>query len=359
MGVAMHYDLVVIGSDPAGREGAVAAAKLNKRVAVIERIDGKNGGIGLNTGTLPNETLHAAIRHLIESSQRDVSRDQSRSQSPISMRDLRAQLSQVCERERNAVRNRLASNGIDFYQGEARFGGPHEVDVLQWDGKIQLTADRFLMACGTQPSRPRHIPFDGQQIFDSTDVLTLERLPKSMIVVGGSAIGIEYATLFATLGVEVTVVDGHERLFDFRDRQCVDALADRVCRPGMTFRLGEEVIGINRPNDGTVVVQLECGERLVGETVLYSAGRVGDTEDLNLAVAGLESDESGRLWCNEHGQTWAEHIYGVGGVVGFPAPTGTAKEQGCRAVCRAFEQPAAGFSLDESRFGQLEAVCAV
>ena len=335
----MRYDLVVIGSGPAGRKGAIAAAKLHKRVAIIERRTQTMGGACLHTGTIPSKTMREAILHLTGYRQRGVYGDQYRRKRRITMDDLRRKLAQVTLHELDIVRDQLERNGVDTVVGEARFVGPHEVEVIGPAGKTVLEGDKILVACGTKPSRPSHIPFDGKSVFDSDEILQLERIPRSMIVIGGGVIGIEYAIMFATLGVNVTVIDGRERLLDFCDREIVDTLLYHARSLGMVFRLGEDVIGIERLEHGLVAVQWESGKRIIAETALFSVGRSGDTEGLNLQAAGLEPDERGRLWCNEDQRTWVEHIYGVGDVVGFPALASVSMEQGRRAVCHAFGHP--------------------
>ena len=335
----MRYDLVVIGSGPAGQKGAIAAAKLHKRVAVIERRSATLGGVCLHTGTIPSKTMREAILHLSGYRQRDVYRDRYRQKRHITMQDLRRKLAQVTEHELEVVQDQLERNDVDVYSGEAKFLGPHEIEIRSAHERTVLEADHVLISCGTKPSRPGHIPFDGTHIFDSDEILRLERIPRSMIVVGGGVIGIEYAIMFATLGVRVTVVDGRERLLEFCDRDIVDTLLYHARTLGMIFRLGEQVIGIDRTERGTAVVRLESGKRLIGETVLFSVGRIGDTADLDLPAAGLEPDERGRLWCNEDYQTWVPHIYGSGDVVGFPALASASMEQGRRAVCHAFGEP--------------------
>lgn len=332
----MRYDLVVIGSGPAGRKGAIAAAKLNKRVAIIERRSASMGGVCLHTGTIPSKTMREAILHLTGYRQRDVYGEQYRRKRHITMDDLRRKLSHVTEHEFDVVRDQLERNGVDTYVGDAHFVGSHEIEVNTTDGKSILEADKVLVATGTKPSRPEHIPFDGRTIFDSDELLQLENIPRSLIVIGGGVIGVEYGIMFAALGVEVTVIDGRERLLDFCDREIVDTLLYHARSLGVVFRLGEEVVGVERLEQQLVAVTLESGKRIIGETALFSVGRVGDTEDLNLPAAGLEADERGRLWCNQDQQTWVEHIYGVGDVVGFPSLASVSMEQGRRAVCHAF-----------------------
>jgi NAD(P) transhydrogenase len=335
----MDYDLLVIGSGPSGQKGAIAAAKLHKRVALVERRGQDMGGVCLHTGTIPSKTMREAILYLTGYRQREVYADAYRRKRQVTMSELRRKLAQVTQHELDVVQDQLQRNRIDVYSGRARFVGPHAVEVITTGGAQQITADHLLVACGTKPARPGHIPFDGRHIFDSDELLQLEQIPRSMIVVGAGVIGIEYAIMLAALGVQVTVVDGRDRLLDFCDGEIVDTLIYHARALGIVFRLGEDVIGIQKLPQGMVFVQLESGKRLVGETVLFSVGRVGDTDDLNLRAAGLEPDERGRLWCNEHHQTWVPHIYGVGDVVGFPALASVSMEQGRRAVCHAFGQP--------------------
>ncbi|MBT6157519.1 MAG: Si-specific NAD(P)(+) transhydrogenase [Planctomycetaceae bacterium] len=335
----MRYDLVVIGSGPSGRKGAIAAAKMNKRAAIIERRSVTMGGVCLHTGTIPSKTMREAILHLTGYRQRDVYGDQYRRKRHITMDDLRRKLEQVTQHELDIVRDQLERNGVETFVGKACFVGPNEVEVATHEGRTLLEADKILVATGTTPARPANIPFDGKTVFDSDELLKLDQIPRSLVVIGGGVIGIEYGIMFAILGVDVTVIDGRERLLEFCDREIVDTLLHHARSLGMTFRLGEEVIGIDRLQQGLVAVQLESGKRVIGETALFSVGRTGDTADLNLPAAGLEADERGRLWCNEDQQSWVEHIYGVGDVVGFPALASVSMEQGRRAVCHAFGEP--------------------
>jgi NAD(P) transhydrogenase len=334
-----RYELLVIGSGPAGQKGAIAAAKLQRRVAIIERRAGAMGGVCLHTGTIPSKTMREAILYLTGYRQREVYADAYRRKRDVTMDELRRKLAQVTQHELDVVQDQLQRNRVDVFAGQARFIGPHEVEVATTSGTRIIEAERILVACGTKPSRPKHIPFDGNRVFDSDELLQLEQIPRSMIVVGAGVIGIEYAIMLAALGVHVTVVDGRARLLDFCDSEIVDTLIYHARMLGIVFRLGEDVVGIEKLPQGMVFVQLESGKRLVGETVLFSVGREGDTADLNLPAAGLEPDERGRLWCNENNQTWVPHIYGAGDVVGFPSLASVSMEQGRRAVCHAFGQP--------------------
>jgi NAD(P) transhydrogenase len=338
----MRYDLVVIGSGPAGQKGAIAAAKLNKRVAMIERSQSGPGGVCLHTGTIPSKTMREAIMHLTGYRQRDVFGERYRDKRKITMHDLKRQIVHVVEHELEVIHDQLDRNGIDLFRGRARFTAPHELVVECAGEPSHLEAEYILVACGTRPARPASIPFDGQHVFDSDEILQLESMPRSLIVVGGGVIGLEYAIMFATLGVRVIVVDGREQLLEFCDREIVDTLLFHCRSLGMVFRLGEDVIGVDRIKADRVAVQLESGKRLIGDSLLFTAGRIGDTTELNLPAAGLEPDERGRVWCDENHRTWAAHIYGAGDVVGFPALASVSMEQGRRAVCHAFGLPFRG-----------------
>ncbi len=329
----MQYDLIVIGSGPAGQKAAIAAAKQNRRVAVIERERGLLGGVCLHTGTIPSKTIREAILHLTGYRHRDVYDELYRRKREITMDELRRKMAQVSQNELHVIQDQFARNRVHMVVGEASFVDQHTVEVANCDGQQTLSATNILIASGTKPARPNHIPFDGQTVFDSDEILNLDHVPRSMVVVGGGVIGLEYAIMFATLGVNVTVVDGRERLLEFCDREIIDTLLYHARSLGMVFRLGESVVDICLPRPGLVAVELESGKRLLGETVLFSVGRSGDTECLQLERAGLCADKRGRLKCNEHFQTEVPHIYAVGDVVGFPALASASMEQGRRAVC--------------------------
>jgi NAD(P) transhydrogenase len=335
----MRYDLIVIGSGPAGQKGAIAAAKLGKRVALIERRRNDLGGVCLHTGTIPSKTMREAILYLTGYKHRSVYKDRYVQKRKITMDDLRRKLDQVIEHELRVIQEYLDRNQIDVFSGDARFLDAHTVEVCE-DGRCsRVVGEKVLVACGTKPSRPSHIPFDGKTIFDSDELLQLEQIPRSMIVIGAGVIGMEYGLMFATLGTEVTVVDGRDRLLDFCDREIVDTLMFHARSLGMVFRLGEDVTGIDRLRNRLAAVRLESGKRLIAETALFSVGRVGDTESLNLPAAGLKADERGRVWCDDQHRTWTQNIFAVGDVIGFPSLASASMEQGRRAVCSMFNKP--------------------
>jgi NAD(P) transhydrogenase len=334
------FDLVVIGSGPGGQKAAICAAKLGKRVAIVERQKELVGGVCLHTGTIPSKTMREAILHLTGFRQREVYGEQYRSRKSITMDDLRHKLQHVSRREWDVIQDQFDRNGVETMVGEASFVDPNTIEVLSPEGPVYLSADKVLLAPGTKPSRPKHIPFDGRTVFDSDEFLNLDRIPRSMIVVGGGVIGVEYGLMMATLGVRVTIIDGRDRLLDFCDREIVDSLVYNARSMGVTFRLGENVADVRRVGLNAAAVELESGKRILGETVLFSVGRQGDTECLNLEAAGLAPDSRGRIVVGEGYQTEVPSIYAVGDIVGFPALASASMEQGRQAVCHAFGVPA-------------------
>ena len=336
-----RYDLVVIGSGPGGQKAAIAAAKLGKRVALVERGRELVGGVCLHTGTIPSKTMREAILHLTGFRQREVYAQQYRSRKGITMDDLRKKIAHVAGREWEVIQDQFDRNGVETLVGEASFAGPHTVEVTGREGATYVAAEKILLAPGTKPARPAHVPFDGRTVFDSDEFLNLEQIPRSMIVVGGGVIGVEYGLMFATLGVRVTIIDGRERLLDFCDREIVDTLTYHARTMGVTFRLGEDVSEVRRVGENAVAVELESGKRVLGETVLFSVGRQGDTASLNLEAAGLAPDKRGRISANGYFQTDVPHIYAVGDIIGFPSLASASMEQGRHAVAHAFDQFAA------------------
>ena len=335
----MRYDLIVVGSGPGGQKAAIAAAKLGKKVAIVERQKELVGGVCLHTGTIPSKTIREAILHLTGFRQREVYAEQYRSRSSITMDDLREKLADVGGHEWDVIQDQFDRNGIDTLVGEASFVDPYIIQVLTPEGPHLIEADRILLAPGTKPARPAHVPFDGKTVFDSDEFLNLDHIPRSMVVVGGGVIGVEYGLMLAILGTKVTIIDGRERLLDFCDREIVDTLVHSARTMNVTFRLGESVSEVRRINEKLAAVELESGKRILGETVLFSVGRQGDTENLNLEAAGLEPDKRGRISCNEFYQTDVQHIYAVGDIVGFPSLASASMEQGRQAVSHAFGVP--------------------
>ena len=247
-----HFDLVVIGSGPGGQKAAIGAAKLGKRVAVVERRD-HPGGVSLHTGTIPSKTLREAVLYLTGLQMRDVYGSSYRVKEHITVPDLLARLQHVIGREIEIVRNQLARNHVETVVGSARFTGPHDIEVADAEGDVvrRLTADKVVVAVGTAPARPANIAFDGVRVVDSDGILDVSEVPRTMVVVGAGVIGIEYASLFAALGTRVTVVEARDKILDFCDSEVVEALKFQLRDLSVTFRLGEKVESV------TVVVKPE------------------------------------------------------------------------------------------------------
>jgi NAD(P) transhydrogenase len=331
------YELLVIGSGPAGQKAAIQAAKLGRRVAVVERRE--LGGVSVNWGTIPSKTLREAIVYLTGMSQRTAYGESYRVKDEITIEDLRLRTAQVIEREVDVVRNQLLRNHVTVLAGSARFLDPHTLALSGNEGR-RVSAERIVIATGTRPARPPEVEFDGKTILDSDDLLLLDHVPASGVVVGAGVIGIEYASMFAALGVKVTVVEKRPRLLDFCDDQITEGLQYHLRDLGVVFRLGEEVSAVDRHQDA-VVTHLASGKRIASELVLYAAGRQGETDDLDLGNAGLEADERAHIAVGPDYRTAVDHIYAAGDVIGGPALAATSMEQGRVASAHAFGEAAA------------------
>jgi NAD(P) transhydrogenase len=337
---ARDYDLVVIGSGPGGQKAAIAAAKLGRKVAVVERKH-MVGGVCINTGTIPSKTLREAVVYLTGMSQRDMYGASYRVKSEITVEDLFARTQHVIGRETEIIRAQLIRNHVDLLTGTARFADPHTITVTGDPGhpSATVTADHVVVATGTAPARPATVQFDERRVVDSDGVLQLEDVPNSMVVVGAGVIGVEYASMFAALGTRVTIVDKRPRMLDICDPEIVESLKFHLRDLAVSFRLGEEVAAVESADHGTVTT-LASGKRIAADTVMYSAGRQGQTADLDLAAAGLEADQRGRIVVDEQYRTAVPHVYAVGDVIGFPALAATSMDQGRLAAYHAFGEPA-------------------
>jgi NAD(P) transhydrogenase len=338
-----QFDCVVIGTGPAGQKAAIGASKLGKRVAIVEK-NNVLGGATVNTGTIPSKALREAVLHLTGVNKRGLFGQSYRVKRHITIADLIYVSQQVIHHEMEIIRDHFDRNGIELIWGSAHFESPESLRVERPEDFEVLTADKFVIATGTRPAKPAHVPFSDDKIFCSDSLLKLGSLPKSMIIVGGGVIGVEYACMMATLGVRVTLVEGRHEVLGFLDSEITEAFQYQMRRAGMTLRLGEKVEKIEQlPNTngtaGLVQATLESGKNLRAQTLLYSVGRQGTTNSLRLDKAGLKADDRERLKVNEFYQTEVPHIYAVGDVVGFPALASTAMEQGRLAVCHAFGAP--------------------
>jgi NAD(P) transhydrogenase len=329
------FDLLVLGSGPGGQKAAIAGAKLGRRSAVVERRS-MVGGVCINTGTIPSKTLREAVLYLTGHSQHEFYGQSYRLKDEIAISDLTARTHHVVEREIDVIRSQLARNHVAMLTGMGRFVDDHTVAVVNEVGdEHRVTADKIVIAVGTTPARPSTVDFDGETVVDSDQILLMNRIPTSMVVVGAGVIGIEYASMFAALGTKVTVVERRERMLDFCDLEIVEALKYQLRDLAVTFRFRETVSRVERHDNGTLTM-LESGKRIPADTVMYSAGRQGVTEPLELGNAGLQADPRGRIEVDEHYRTKVDHIYAVGDVIGFPALAATSMEQGRRAAYHAF-----------------------
>jgi NAD(P) transhydrogenase len=331
------YDLLCIGSGPAGQRAAVQAAKLGKRTAVIER--GRFvGGVCVDTGTIPSKTFREAVLTVMgRAGFTDGSGQQALRQRP-SAQALMARVAEVEHLQAEIIREQLQRNDVTVLSGEAAFQDAHTVVVSRESRSNAVTAANILLAVGTVPAPPPSISPKPDLVVTSDELLQITSLPRRLAVIGAGVIGIEYASMFAALGIEVTVVDKRERPLEFLDGELVDELLHQMRNAGVTFRLGEAVerLEIVEVPSKRILIFLESGKRLVSDLVLFSAGRQGATDRLNLPAAGLKADDRGRLTVDQAYRTSVPHIFAAGDVIGFPSLATTSAEQGRLAACAAF-----------------------
>ncbi|MGH7232076.1 MAG: Si-specific NAD(P)(+) transhydrogenase [Nitrospiraceae bacterium] len=333
-----HYDMLVIGTGPAGQKAAVQSAKLGKKVGIIERKE-VVGGVCINSGTIPSKSLREAVLYLSGFHQRSLYGSTYRVKNDITMEDLAFRANHIIAEEVRIILDQMTRNHVDLIFGTARFVGPHRLAIAQHDGTIEHTADYIVIAVGTKPARPPDVPFDGHSIIDTDELLTLKALPHSLIIVGGGVIGSEYASIVGTMGIGVTLMDRRPRLLEFVDTEIIQALQCQLREIGVTLHLDEEVVEIAKQPGERVSIRLKSGKELTASTVMYSAGRMGASDELSLDVVGIRADDRGRIRVNEHYQTIVPHIYAAGDVIGFPALASTSMQQGRLAACHAFGRP--------------------
>ncbi|PDT09752.1 MULTISPECIES: Si-specific NAD(P)(+) transhydrogenase [unclassified Rhizobium] len=324
-----QYDLVVVGSGPAGRRGAIQAAKLGKKVLVIEQ--GKRvGGVSVHTGTIPSKTLRETALNLSGWRERGFYGRSYRVKQEISAEDLRRRLLITLDHEVEVLEHQFARNRVHHIRGKASFVDASTLQVIKDDGEVtQVSAASVLLAVGTKPFRPDYIPFDGKTVLDSDELLDIQELPRSMIVIGAGVIGIEYATIFSALDTAVTVIDPKATMLDFIDKEIIEDFTYQLRDRNMKLLLGQKADKVETLDNGKVELTLDSGRRLTTDMVLFAAGRMGATDTLNLEAIGLEADNRGRLKVNpETFQTSVPNVYAAGDVVGFPSLASTSMEQG-------------------------------
>lgn len=330
-----HYNLVVIGGGPAGEKAAAQAAYFRKKVALVER-GPQLGGACINTGTLPSKTLRESALYFSGLHQRGLYGIDYSLREGLTVRDFMHRKDAVVEQERTNVRKNIAAHSVELFIGEGKFEDVHTLLVALPEGRSAcLTADVFLIATGSRPHRPPEIPFDDKFIFDSDTILEMDRIPASLVVIGGGVIGCEYASIFAALGVQAALVDARERLLPFLDAEISERLRGRLAEIGVQFFLQERLEQLERTEAG-VRVRLQSGRVVDAETALFAAGRRAAVDGLGLEKVGLGVNKRGYLEVNESYQTAVPHIYAAGDVIGFPALASTSMEQGRVAVCHAF-----------------------
>jgi NAD(P) transhydrogenase len=328
------YDLVVLGSGPAGQKAAVAAAKLGKRVALVERAHSL-GGVCIHTGTIPSKAIREAVLHLTGIRERAVYGTGYAVKHDITMADLLYRCHHVVKTEVDVIRNQMERNGVAMHYGTASFTDANTIRIDREGGAAQVRGGHILVAVGTEPARPNTVPFAPNKVIDSNGLLELQTLPRSMMIVGGGVIGTEYACMLAAVGVRITLIESRPRLMEFIDDELGESLQFRLREMGVRLRLGESVAKIEHTADG-VCATLASNKRIYSDALLYAIGRQGATAELNLGSAGLSADNRGRLKVNEFLQTEVKHIYAAGDVIGFPALAATSMEQGRLAATHMF-----------------------
>jgi len=336
-----HYDLIVIGSGPAGRRAAIQAAKFGRDVLVVEKVR-RVGGVSVHTGTIPSKTLRETVLNLTGWRERGFYGRSYRVKENLTAADLRARLHITLNHEVEVLEHQFNRNKVNTIKGEARFLDPHKIEVAGESGEVHnFTADKFVIAVGTKPFRPDYVPFDGEFILDSDEILELNELPRSITVIGAGVIGVEYASIFSALDTHVTLIEPRESMLDFLDKELVADFTHQLRDNGIALRFGTKVEKIEKHGPANCETTLEGGRCVRSNVVLFAAGRMGATPSLDLENCGLEVDHRGRLKVDKMTfQTDVAHIYAAGDVIGFPSLASTSMEQGRIAACQALGEKA-------------------
>ncbi|MCV3240275.1 Si-specific NAD(P)(+) transhydrogenase [Mesorhizobium sp. ZC-5] len=331
-----EFDMVVIGSGPSGRRAAVQSAKLGKTVLVIDK-GRRLGGVSVHTGTIPSKTLRETVLNLSGWRERGFYGRGYRVKQDISIGDLVQRLHKTLDHEVEVLQHQFMRNTVKSLQAEARFISPNAVSLLAESGeRSEVRFANALISVGTRPHRPENVPFDKRRVFDSDEMLELDHLPRTLTVIGGGVIGVEYATIFSALDVPVTLIEPRNSILDFVDREIVDDFIHQMRDRGMIIRLGSAVKEIASKPDWAEVT-LADGRSIRSEIVLYAAGRTGNVASLGLDTVGIEADARGRISVDPQTfQTSVPNIYAAGDVIGFPSLASTSMEQGRVAACHAF-----------------------
>jgi NAD(P) transhydrogenase len=329
------YDLMVIGSGPGGQRAAIQGAKAGKRVAVVEK-QASVGGVCINTGTIPSKTMREAVLHLSGFYDKSFYGTNHNNKDVVTMADLSFRVQHVVENEVGVIQNQLKRNGVELLHGTGKFTDAHHIRVENGNGFGEFEAEYVVLATGTKPAVNPKVPINGRNIINSDQILSMPQIPKTLIVVGGGVIGVEYACMFATLGVRVIIVEKRPRLLEFADTEMVEALTYHMRDQRATLRLNEEVESVEELPDGKVAANLVSKKRINADALLYAVGRQGNVDGLGLAAAGIESDDRGRIKVDADYRTSQPHVFAVGDVIGFPSLASVSMEQGRIAAARAF-----------------------
>jgi NAD(P) transhydrogenase len=332
------YDLIVIGSGPGGQRAAIQGAKAGKRVAIIER-QSAIGGVCVNTGTIPSKTMREAVLHLSGFYSKNFFGANHATTENVTMADLNFRVQRVVENEVAVTQDQLKRNGVEVIHGVGTFVDAHHLRVENGHAFADFEGEYIVIATGTKPAVNAKVPINGRTIINTDQILSMPQIPRTLIVVGGGVIGVEYACMFATLGVRVIIVEKRPRLLEFADGEMVEALSYQMRDHRATMRLNEEVESVEELPDGKVAANLVSKKRINGDALLYAVGRQGNVNRLNLAAAGIESDARGRIKVDGDFRTNQPHIFAVGDVIGFPSLASVSMEQGRIAAARAFGLP--------------------
>ena len=333
------YDVIVIGSGPAGKTAAIQSAKLGRRVAVVDGM-AEVGGVCVHTGTIPSKTMRETVLNLTGWRERGFYGRSYRVKHDITAADLMRRLNMTLKREVDILEDQLVRNGVEIVCGHGRFTSEQGIVVDTSNGDVvELDADRFIITVGTRTYRPDYVPFDGSTIIDSDEVTRMNKLPRSITVIGAGVVGVEYATIFKALDINVTLIEPRETMLDFIDKEILMHFRHSIVDAGLRLQFGQKVAAIERNKNGSCVVRLESGRAFASDMVLFAAGRVGATDRLGLDQCGLEVDHRGRLSVNDSFQTAQPHIYAAGDVIGFPSLASTSLEQGRIAALHALGEP--------------------
>jgi len=329
------YDLIVIGSGPAGEKAAVQAAKLRKNVAVIES-RGVVGGVCVHTGTLPSKTLRETVLYISGLKQRSAYGVVCSLKNNVTVGELMYRTETVIQNELEIIQNKLSRNGINVIGGWGTIKSPNEIEVeVEGGDKIPIHTEAIVIATGSRPYRDPEVYFDDTHVFDGETILNLDRIPSSMIVVGGGVIGCEYACIFANLGVKITLIDSKDRLMPFLDYEISDTLTYLMRKNRMKVILGDRKEKIEIKDD-KVFLTTQSGRRIAADKILFATGRVGNTGHLGIDNIGVQTTKRGLIKVDEHFHTGVGKVYAVGDVIGFPSLASVSQDQGRLATRHAF-----------------------